>query len=805
MQGNGLFKIQLSPESHPSLALSCADKLLWVFAEQILQERELAIAYPCLDCRGSLSVFLAYLAIAIEENRPGETPEPVLVYPSTAEIRQAYTALRVQVGQLLDALRRRRVRAGRECFVHRWEENVLRAIRRGRFDRTAEFPLHDFFPAAVLDESGSPRIFAGRDGFGRRDDAPPPLQFASAISRVSPRVRYRVAVIMHDAIESWSERQRVSQRVDGIRADSLLHLFESPYSPTFQKMMASGKRYWRLRPEDFSSEASPVPPDDEIQRVLEAQRRIHSIPSALITHEYRVLAENFKHLRHIARENSEAANAYSYLYNCYRLIATLPVPPEHFDGIADEFGFSTLSERVDEVKEIAEALGPGVAYSLIDESIQVLRSILDRVRVDPARARALLAEARRACRDRKRLGIAVSSPIFASAIERFLGTEFDCEPLSLRDKEIHVIEARSLPHLQPFDVLVFFGYRGAGALRWMMSGKAKEIVAILSEHERRAMARDLTTATRGRDSWRPQTAVPAATTTDGASSGQEEGDSDRSPSVTQLQQALGDPEQDLPAIPLDDVEFVRDILDYSPPVESGLGRAVSGTTIRTCRKVIFGDQFAYLPAEGSVTVLHAKGTTEKRVEDLEVGDVILFVDGHQRLSIYELMLAEIKKSPAFAVSGGIIEAWHRRLRAQFASSFMTIADLHRKLRVAGSQVVAATVGAWLRGSVMSPQDSENLGRLFLALGIPDPEGKHSRRIDQAARHLRNVYRQYARAVNAFLLRAAGDDRPELDALLQKYNLDIDAIREAVLAEEIEEISSGSVEVPASRTGRLYGR
>jgi hypothetical protein len=253
---------------------------------------------------------------------------------------------------------------------------------------------------------------------------------------------------------------------------------------------------------------------------------------------------------------------------------------------------------------------------------------------------------------------------------------------------------------------------------------------------------------------------------------------------------------------LDDDEFLREILDYAPPARPASASTISVTT-RTCRKVIFEDRYAYLPAEGTVTVLTPSGTDEKRIEDLAVADVVVFVNGSQRQSIYELMLAEIKKAPAFAVSASIIEAWHRRLIAEFKRSAMTGTDLHRRLHDAGSGVVRATVAAWLRGGIMSPQETENLRRLFLVLGIPDPDGKHSDRIDQAARHLRNVYRQYARAVNAFLLRAAGDARPELDALLEKHNLDIEAIREAVITKEVVEISPRAVEVAASMAGRLY--
>jgi hypothetical protein len=220
---------------------------------------------------------------------------------------------------------------------------------------------------------------------------------------------------------------------------------------------------------------------------------------------------------------------------------------------------------------------------------------------------------------------------------------------------------------------------------------------------------------------------------------------------------------------------------------------------------LFGDRYAFLPTEGSVTVLGAKGAIEKRVQDLASGDVVLFVNGDQRRSIYEVMLAEIRRSPAFSVSADIVQAWHRRLKTELATSRLTGAELHRRLRKAGSNVVAATVGGWLRGGVMSPQDAENLDRLFRVLNIPDPDGRHSRRVDQAARHLRNVYRQYAKAVNAFLLRAAGDDRPELDALLEKYNLDIEAIREAVVAQEVIGMSEEDTAVSSSIAGRLYER
>jgi hypothetical protein len=799
-----LLRVSLSPESHPALALSCADRLLWLFADQILGQRELAIAYPCLGCRGGLSIFLAYLAIAVEENSPGRPPDPVLVYPGPPDIRQAYAGLKVHVGELLDALRQRRIRAKKEYFVHPWEENLLRALRSGRLDTTTAVPLHDFFPGALLESDGSPRIFTGRDRLGRGDDAPPPLQFATKILRVPQRVKYRATVIMHDAIEGRSERQRVYESLASIPTGCLIHLFESPYSPGFAKVASTGKLHWRIQPQDFGGDHFPVPPDEEVRRMLEARHRVHPVPSMLSELEYRKLAENFSGLRQIARTSHEAAEGYSHLYNCYRLIVTLPVPPNHYNSVADQLGLATLSERIDDVKEVAEALGPGVAYSLIDESVQTVRSLLDRIEADPARARALLIEARRGSNGGQRIGIVVSSPVFASAIERFLAAELSCERLSLQDKGIHVVEARSLPHMESFDILVFFGYRGAGALRWMMSGRAREMVAILTEHERRAASRDLRAGAVLHDTWNPLRGREDERPPEGTQMALRSGVGAAPPTPeARLEAVLGEVGPELPTIPMNDEDFVREILDYVPPAGTSSNRAASGASLRTCRKVIFGDRHAYLRMDGSVTVLGSRGTTEKRVEHLSVGDIVVFVNGGQRRSIYELMLAEIKKSPAFAMSADVIQSWHRRLKSEFSESHLKVAEIHRLLRKDGSKVVPGTVAGWLRGGVMSPQDSENLSRLMGILSIPNPGGKHSGRIDLSARHLRNVYRQYAKAVSAFLLRTAVDDRPELDALLEKYGLDIEGIREAVTALEVEGISEEPVEVSVHIAGRLH--
>jgi len=342
----------------------------------------------------------------------------------------------------------------------------------------------------------------------------------------------------------------------------------------------------------------------------------------------------------------------------------------------------------------------------------------------------------------------------------------------------------------------------------MMSGRAKEIVAILTPQERRFAARDLQTGTAGRDSWKPRIPEVAGTPRREPHEPEDATPQECTAPDENARKAFGEFEADTPdvlEVPLDDEDFIRELLDDAPLARRPAGKSAPGVAVRTCRRVVFARWYAFLPVEGTITAVGPKGAVEKSVRDLAIGDVVLFVNGDQRRSIYEVMLAEIKKSPAFSLSADIIEAWQRRLKAEFVKTGMTGADLHRRLRDAGSTVVGVTVRGWLRGSVMSPLDSDNLGRLFAVFGISDPDQRHSRRIDQAARHLRKVYRQYAKAVNAFLIRAARDDRPELDALLEKYNLDLEGVKDAVVAQEVLAIPPGTVDVTGALVGRLHER
>lgn len=793
--GIDTLKVHLDPGRHRSLRFSCADTLLWEYADQIIRENELAIAYPYLSCKGGLSLFLSYIALAVEWNPPGRMPDPVLVYPGTVDMREAYIGLKVKVGNLLTALKNRRLKAFRETkkggFEYPWENRIRKKIKTGIMNPEESRPLHAFFPAAVLNGDGEPRVFAGRDGFGRGDKAPPPLHFATRIEHVSRSIRYRAAFVMHDALVSRAERKRLYENISRINGESIVHLFESPFSPSFGKLKKREVKFWRIRQEDFPPDGKLFLSDDEILEMLETKHRIHDLSSPLKEEEMRVLAGNFGKLRKIAGVNRDVPEIHAGLYAVYRLLFTLPVPLQDYDGVCDSVGYSTAEELISDVREAATILGPGIANSLVNDSVQILRTLYDSTRSDPSRARAVLSEVRRAVKDSRRLGIVVTNHLMGSSIARYLSREMKCDPLALQERNVHVVHIGALRAVDRFDTLLFPGYRGGRTLRWILSGRAKEIVVLATESERNDMSRDLGNATGGEDTWGPRKPDgPMARIVD------------KEPEK-ELEEKLGHPRQDLPSIPLDDERYIQRFMDYTPSKRSEAGRPASGS--RKCRKVLFRKRYAFLPVDEFVTVVGEDETKEKRIEDLVKGDIVVFIDYAQSRTIYDLMLDEIRKSPDFTVATGFIQEYHRRLNMAFRDSGMCYAEVHRRLAKLGSRRVEATVATWIRGKVMAPQKPEDLVRVFGCFEIEDPDGTICARITESAQKLRTVYRVYARAVNAFLIKSATDNRPEIEDLLEKYNLDITAVWESVIKEVVDEVSDDTFEVSSSTAGKLYVR
>jgi len=601
----GGLKYWLSPDAHPSLSLSCADKLIQSYADQILSQKELAIAYPCLNCLGGLSLFLAYMMLSVETDSPGRPISPVLVYPGTSEIREAYMALKIRIDDLLKGLKSIRIMAYKRSGsprVYPWEQILLKKVNKGKIGRYKEYPLHDFFPAAVIDGSSNPRLLAGRHGFGRGDDSPPPLQFSTRIDRLPSTYNFRAAILMHDALNTHAERRRLRRNLNGVVANSIIHLFESPYSPNFRILRKRGCQHWRIRPRDWPHDGKIFLEDDEILNMLDTKPRVHFVSPPLSEEMFRRLIHNFGRLRKSAMDDRTLKWIYGRFYNLYRFILTLPVPHEDYDKIAESFGCITIEERFENIQEEISALAP-VDYSLCDDSLQIILSMKENNRDDPSRARAVLTEVERAMEKGQSIGVVISNEVYGMALERFLSNSLGNDPLSLRNKNVNIVQVsnlRYIVHPNLFDVILYHSYRGGNIIRWIMSGKSKEAVVLATPYEKRALERDLEDGVGGKDTWSPQRKTPYL-------------DIDDKPE-TKLVNALGRPTPSLPTIPFDDGKFVQGLHDYMPSrypdTEKDRGPV-------QCKKITFRSHFAYLPIEGMVTIVTNKGTKECSVKNLK--------------------------------------------------------------------------------------------------------------------------------------------------------------------------------------------
>ncbi|MFW9996437.1 MAG: DrmE family protein [Candidatus Odinarchaeota archaeon] len=761
-------------------------------ADQIFNEKELCIAYPCLGCRGGLSLFLAYLMQSAHTEKTGRPFDPIIVYPGTTEIRESYFSITIRVGDLLEALKKIRIVAhskGGSPRVYPWEDKLRKKVHKGKIKPSDRCPLHDFFPAAVLSGDYEPIIRRGRHSFGRGDESVPPLHFAAKINHIPSDVHYRAALLMHDALNTHAERRRLAENLGKVRASTVIHLFESPFSPNFRKLTGKGIKYWRIRPADFPEDGELFLEDTEVLGIMDAEYRIHSLPPLLDEADQKALYDDFDHLRSSAKRDAAVSDVYRRLYNLYRFVLTMPVPIAIYDELAMEYGYSTVRERLEDIKQCASTLGP-TDYAYFDDSVNRIINMTDTNEEDPARSRAIISEVSRAKERSHRVGIIVTNEFFGSVIERFVAASNRTDPMLLPSLGIHVFHVSSLRTMDPdraLDVMVFPSYRGGNTLRWVMCGKANESVVICSDSERRAMIRDFRQGTEGPNSWTPVRSEPPMPL--------EENPEER------LSSAIGDADRSLPTLPLDDETYVQGLFEFvpssSPDVSKGAGPI-------SCVRVVFSDRYAFLPKEGAVTVMKGKKTDEKAVTDLRPGDIVLFVNHAQSKTIYDVMLDEIKRSPGFEPYVVIIQQWHRRLKSWFAKSNLSYASLHFVLSEIGSKRVTATVASWVRGNTIAPLDPKDLKRLLLVVGIKDEDGSICKMINNAAVRLRKVYRAYARAVNAFLLKAAGEDRPEIDDLLQKYNLDISAIRESVIQEKVVSVTGEIMNISSGMAGRLYG-
>jgi hypothetical protein len=151
-----------------------------------------------------------------------------------------------------------------------------------------------------------------------------------------------------------------------------------------------------------------------------------------------------------------------------------------------------------------------------------------------------------------------------------------------------------------------------------------------------------------------------------------------------------------------------------------------------------------------VTMPRGKDLQERSVRSLKHGDVVLFINGQHRQSLYDLIISRVHDHPTFALHISLIERWQDELVSCYKNARLPLSDVLSQMQAKGSQLqTEAAIRFWLWGQVMCPSDSKDLQRISDILHMPFVQ-QYYPQIDKAARRLRGIHISLARKLNAWL-------------------------------------------------------
>ena len=273
-----------------------------------------------------------------------------------------------------------------------------------------------------------------------------------------------------------------------------------------------------------------------------------------------------------------------------------------------------------------------------------------------------------------------------------------------------------------------------------------------------------------------------------------------------------------PALVLDGAEFVPEPDPFEPfdslfdldPLDIG----DEGPTSQLARQLDDGDWAAAVAAvvvttdRGRVLLEEARSVEVRvgpKIEDrrplkLLHGDVLLIGRRQGRVGLLEALEERLGDRPDLLAARMLLDRYHQLVRARFAQSGFSIADLHRKLEALGCDKTAFAVRSWVtEGGIMAPRDLSDLRLLCVALDL----GMSDVQIGElfACVQRRRVFRRAAGRALAEAARSStlvGDQR-RVDP---DTGLSIADLRDAVIEAVVLEVRPCEERVPLTLLGRL---
>jgi hypothetical protein len=201
-----------------------------------------------------------------------------------------------------------------------------------------------------------------------------------------------------------------------------------------------------------------------------------------------------------------------------------------------------------------------------------------------------------------------------------------------------------------------------------------------------------------------------------------------------------------------------------------------------------------------VEVRSGPNIIDRQPENLQPGEVLLVGRREGRVGLLTALEERLAHRPDLLAARLLVDWYHQLLRSRFASSGLTIAQLHRRMVAAGFDKTTVALGSWVGGSgIMAPRDIADLRLLnqMLDLGMTDVQ------VDELFAGVRRR-RQFRRATGRAMARAARsstavEDTQRVDP---ETGLSIADLRDAIIEATVVAVEPCDGVVPLTLIGRL---
>jgi hypothetical protein len=208
----------------------------------------------------------------------------------------------------------------------------------------------------------------------------------------------------------------------------------------------------------------------------------------------------------------------------------------------------------------------------------------------------------------------------------------------------------------------------------------------------------------------------------------------------------------------------------------------------------------FLERDQTVEVRIGPKIEDKMPLELSRGDVLLIGRRQGRVGLLEALEEKLADRPDLFAARLMIDRYHEEVRGRFASSGLSIAELHRRLIALGCDKTAFAVRSWVLDlGIMAPRDFPDLRRLNEALDL----GMSDRQLSELYQCVdrRRVFRRAAarRLAEAARSSTVVSDETRVDP---ETGLSIADLRDAVIEATVLEVRECPELVPMTLIGRL---